>query len=86
MSKVLYFSADWCGPCKAMKPIVEKFQEEHSNPEVVRVDADQEFELAQQYKISSVPTFILIDEDGNEINRHRGVLNQSNFEVFALGE
>jgi thioredoxin 1 len=86
MSTVLYFSAQWCGPCKAMKPIVEEFEAEYSEPAVIKIDADDEFKLAQEHKIQAVPTFILLSEEGEEIRRHKGPMNQKKFEEFALGE
>ncbi len=86
MSTVLYFSADWCGPCKAMKPIVEDFEQNYSEPAIIKVDADEEFKLAQQYNLSAIPTFILLSSEGEEIRRHRGPMNKAKFEDFALGE
>lgn len=86
MSTVLYFSAQWCGPCKAMKPIIEEFEQEYLEPAIIKVDADDEFKLAQEHKIQAVPTFILLSAEGEEIRRHRGPMNKVKFENFALGE
>lgn len=86
MSKILYFSADWCGPCKAMKPIIEEFEQNHSEPVIVRLDADEEFKLAQDHNVAAIPTFILLSEDGTEIRRNKGAMNKAKFELFALGE
>ncbi len=85
MKKILYFSADWCGPCKAMKPIIEKFEQEHSDVEIVRIDADEESGLCIKYSISSVPTFILLSED-EEVNRKRGAFNEKALLEFVYGE
>jgi thioredoxin 1 len=86
MSTILYFSAQWCGPCKAMKPIIEEFEQEYSEPAIIRIDADDEFKLAQEHKIQAIPSFILLSEDGKEIKRHKGPMNKGKFEEFALGE
>jgi thioredoxin 1 len=86
MSTVLYFTAQWCGPCKAMKPIVEEFEKEYSQTSVIRIDADDEFKLAQEHKIQAVPTFILLSEEGEELNRWKGPMNKEKFKKFALGE
>lgn len=86
MSKVLYFSAIWCGPCKAMKPVLAKFEEEHPDFEIVKIDADDNFQLAIDHKIRAVPTFLLIGDDGEELKRKQGPLNESALIDFIYGE
>tara|TARA_S200002703_G_scaffold69223_1_gene60065 strand:- start:4348 stop:4593 length:246 start_codon:yes stop_codon:yes gene_type:complete len=70
MKSVKYFTATWCGPCKAFKPIMEQIKSE--GYDIQFVDIDSEGELAQQYNIRSVPT-TLVEENGEEINRFVGV-------------
>ena len=70
MKHVLYFTADWCNPCKKVKPIVEEINQD-STVKFKIVDVDLEIDLAKSFEIASVPTFILI-EDGNVINRISG--------------
>ena len=70
MKSVKYFTATWCGPCKAFKPIMEQLKSEGYN--IQFVDIDSEGELARQYNIHSVPT-TLVEENGEEINRYIGV-------------
>jgi len=86
MSTVLYFSADWCGPCKAMKPIIEEFEQNNLEPAVIKIDVDEDFTIAQEYNVSGIPTFILLSALGEELKRKRGPMNKVNFEEFALGE
>lgn len=58
------FYADWCGPCKMMAPVVEKLAEEFAGQvKVFKVNVDEESELAQKYRVVSIPTF-LIFKDG----------------------
>ena len=85
MKQVLYFSADWCGPCKAMKPIIEKFEEEHSDVEIVKIDADDRSDLCIKHSITSVPTFVLLSDD-EEVKRKRGAFNEKAFLEFVYGE
>lgn len=64
MIKILYFSAPWCGPCKAMKPAIDKFETGLDPEEAVieRINIEDSPELTSQYKIQSVPTFIFVKD------------------------
>jgi thioredoxin 1 len=53
------FFAPWCGPCKLVAPILEEVAAERPDISVVKVDVDQEPELAQQHKIMGVPTLVM---------------------------
>ena len=65
------FYAEWCGPCKAMKPTLDKF-EESSNVPLVKVNVDEESEIAKKYGIRGIPCFILM-EDGAEVSKKIGM-------------
>jgi thioredoxin 1 len=80
MSHVLYFTADWCNPCKKVKPIVEEINRESSN-KFQLIDVDSEMELVKRFEIRSVPTFILL-EDGKEIKRTTGAQTREQLEAF----
>lgn len=56
-SKVLYFTATWCPPCKKIAPVFEKLSKEFEATTFVKIDIDDHRELAEKYRISSVPTF-----------------------------
>lgn len=54
------FYADWCGPCKMMAPVVERLAEELSGQvKVGKLNVDEETELAQKYRVVSIPTFLI---------------------------
>jgi len=53
------FSATWCGPCKAMAPVIEEIAEEHTEIDVYKLDIDESMEIAKKYGIMSVPTCIV---------------------------
>lgn len=57
---VVDFFATWCGPCKMLAPVFEQAGEEMKNDATfLKVDIDQSLELAQQFKISTVPTMMI---------------------------
>ncbi len=70
------FYAEWCGPCKMLSPIVEKVAKENENIKFVRIDVDEEQNLAISYNIMSIPTLVVI-EDGKEINRVVGLVSKN---------
>ena len=71
MRTAKYFTATWCGPCKAFKPIILELISEGYN--ITIVDVDQEQNLSGQYRVSSVPTTV-IEENGVEVDRFVGAL------------
>lgn len=75
---VIDFNATWCGPCKKMKPIFERLAKEFKGKyNFVSIDIDKFQEIAEKYKIQAVPTFIILDEDGIEVNRITGAVPES---------
>ena len=67
MSNILYFSTQWCGPCKMFKPVVEEVAQQ-AGVAVQFIDAEQHRDLAAKYGISSVPA-IVITVGGNAVNK-----------------
>ena len=68
------FYAEWCGPCKMMKPILEDVKAmKGEKVRVVKVDVDKHQELAAYYQIQSVPT-LMIFKDGKQLWRQSCVL------------
>jgi thioredoxin 1 len=60
---IVDFWAEWCGPCHAVSPVLDRIVEERSNElKLVKVNIDEEQSLAQRYGIFSIPTIILFKE------------------------
>lgn len=72
---LLDFYADWCGPCKALAPILEEVAAEQHDFKILKVNIDAQPELTRQYRIMSVPTLIVI-KDGKTEKRTSGVLSK----------
>lgn len=69
---VVDFWADWCGPCRALLPVIEEFANAHHEIKVCKINVDEEEELSAKFEIMSVPT-ILIFKEGKITNRSSGV-------------
>lgn len=69
------FYADWCGPCKMLSPIIEEIAKENEDIKVVKINVDNEQELAIQYGVMSIPTVVAIKQ-GEEINRKIGLVDK----------
>lgn len=71
------FYADWCGPCRALAPIVEEIARELNNKlKVAKLDVDQNQETALEYGVQSIPTLILF-KGGVEVERLIGYMSKS---------
>ncbi len=73
---VVDFWAPWCGPCRMMGPVIEKFAEEFEDKYVVgKVNIDDEEELAERFGIMSIPT-IKVFKDGQEAASALGAMSR----------
>lgn len=66
------FTAAWCGPCKRQAPILEQFESQNPQVNVVTVDIDEAKDLVDKYSIKSVPTLILF-KDGSKVDVKNGL-------------
>ena len=85
MIKLMYLGAEWCGPCKKMKPVIDEFEKENPEVMVVRIDVDEDSNTAFSLEISSIPTIIVM-KDNTEVARKIGPVNKSGLIELVYGK
>ncbi len=76
------FSAEWCGPCKVLAPILKQVKNEVGDTvKIIKIDVDKNQPLSTSYKVMGVPTLILF-VDGKQVWRQSGVLQKQ--ELLSL--
>lgn len=75
MIKILDFYAEWCGPCKAMSPILDQIEDELDDVIIEKYDVEENEEIVEDYGIRSVPTLVFIKDD-EIVSKHVGSLNK----------
>ena len=72
------FYADWCSPCRVTSPIIDELSKQFTNIKFLKVDVDKNPELAQQYSIFSIPTFMIF-KDGKPVSQFVGAMGKEGF-------
>ena len=73
--------ATWCGPCRMVSPIVDEISEERRDIKVGKINVDEQMELAQQFRIVSIPTLVVM-KDGQIANKAVGAMPKE--DILAL--
>ena len=80
MKTLIDFYADWCGPCIAMKPFVDQVEKDFKDKLTVRnVNVDEDSNDAAKYGVVSLPTFIILDEEGKVVAKRLGASPKDQF-------
>lgn len=78
------FNANWCGPCRMLRPILDEISNENNNIKIVSINIDNEEDLAREYGVMSIPCLVLV-KDGKEIRRSVGLMPKEEVVKF-IGE
>ena len=78
MKQLFYFSADWCQPCKALGPTMDRVS---GQIQINKINSDYEADVVQKYGVRNIPTVILV-ENGQEVRRFTG--NRSYNDVISF--
>lgn len=73
------FNANWCGPCRMLRPILEEVAKESDDVKIASINIDDEEELSEEYNVSSIPCLVLFDK-GKEVNRSIGLISKEELE------
>lgn len=79
------FNADWCGPCRMLRPILEDVASNTDDVKIASLNIDDEDLIAEEYNVSSIPCLILF-EGGKEVNRSVGLIPKDAIIEFIGGK
>lgn len=75
------FNANWCGPCRMLRPILDEVSNNTNNVKFVSINIDNEEELARRFGVMSIPCLVLLDK-GKELRRSVGLIPREDLEMF----
>jgi thioredoxin len=76
---LIKFETQWCGGCKSMEPVIKEVLNQYPDKlDFYKVDAETETDLANNFDVLSVPTFLFISKDG-KLEKETGIMNKTKF-------
>jgi thioredoxin 1 len=79
------FYADWCGPCRILGPVLEEVAQETPNAKIVKIDVDDNPQLAGRYGVSSIPN-LLVFKDGRVVNQQVGLASKEQLKSLLVDD
>lgn len=78
LPKLYEFGAEWCGPCRQMKPIIDGLKQEYKDEVIInRIDVDKNPDLLKAFSIRAIPVQIFFDADGKQVYKHVGSISKN---------
>lgn len=77
------FFATWCGPCRQMSPVLDQIASERSDVKIVKVDVDENQNLASQFGVMSIPTLIYF-KNGKAVSQAVGARSKASLETMLV--
>lgn len=84
MKTVIKMSAQWCLPCQQLKPIFEDVISNLTDIKVVEIDVEEHPDIASNYKVKSIPTVIVTDEQDNVLAMKSGMMTKEQLKDLIL--
>jgi thioredoxin 1 len=78
---IIYFGADWCGPCRVLGPVLDEISEKHSDIKIGKVDVEIEKDLAKEFSIRSLPTTFFYSQ-GEILEKKTGSMSKQVIETL----
>ncbi len=75
------FYAEWCGPCKMISPILEELESSMDDLKVIKVDVDNEQEIAAHHGVMAMPTMIIF-KDGQKVDQKVGAMSKEDLQTW----
>lgn len=75
------FYADWCGPCRALAPVLEELARENPSARIVKVNVDESQELAVRYRVDTIPR-LMVFKDGQAVAQHSGLASKAHLNAL----
>ena len=76
------FFATWCGPCRMISPLLEELDNENFKAQIIKIEVDENMDLARKYQIQTIPTLIYIKK-GEIKNRFSGYMRKEQIIDFC---
>lgn len=83
--QTLRFTSNTCVPCKVMAPVVDEMRKLGYDIIDKKLEDEESMELAVEFGIMQVPTFVVLDEQGQEVRRKSGAMKFPDFKTFLDG-
>ena len=81
---IVDFSAEWCGPCKMLAPVMEQLSDEITDVEFYNIDVDENPDMAREYRIMNIPAVIAI-KGGQVAGQQIGLVSKDDMKGFIDG-